>query len=303
MKRAEHLIKLARRGSENEQAGSTGGISDEEPLQWLTDAVRFLQSKIMLANAERFRRTEYFVATGVEAYDLPWDCYLSNQVIDLSYSSTGNTEDYTPLTKVIVKERLSETGAPARYLLEGRTVLVNRFPASGSFRITYNALAPSVDKRRATVASFTAGAGSLTALTLSGYTAEDFENFDYLTVVDFSGAVKMRGVPYTAIDANTGVVSIYAGSYTYPAGSLISNGDFVCLGEYASTHPQVDDALEPFLVTYTQRRFLKRDSSLDANDIAEELRDMWMDALALYGESQDEMQVPITQNIYFGEFT
>lgn len=302
MRRSELLEKQIRRSTENERIGTTDGISSEEIYQYLTDGVRFLQRKIMLADAEAFRRTYEFDASGSESYALPHDIFTRNSIVNLAYSASGDSADYYPLERVTEKERLTEQGAPGRYLVEGAYVLVNRYPATGSFRLTYDAAVPKVDKRRATVSSQTTAGGALTALTLSGYTADDYALDDYLTIVDFYGTVKMRGIPFTAVNSGTGVVSILGSSYTYPSGSTIANGDYVCLGAYASSHPQIDDSFEDFLLTYAQRRLLKRDSSLDANDIAEELSDMWQDGVALYARNLDTRDVPIQSHDYFEEF-
>lgn len=301
VRRSELLEKQIRRASENERVGSADGISSEEVYQYLTDGLWFLQRKIVLANTEAFRAPYEFSASGVEAYDLPPDILVLNATVTLEYSSSGQAEDYRRLQKVQTKERLTEQGCPARYLLQGSQILVNRYPLTGTFRLTYNRVLPRVDKRRATVSSHTKSTTALTALTLTGFTAADYALSDHLTVVDFDGNVRMRGIPYTAVNSGTGVVSIYNSSYTFPAGSMLSNGDYVCLGAYSSSHPLIELLAESFLVTYGTRRMLKRDSSVDAADIAEELEPMWADVVALYGATDEVEDAPVLQTDYFGD--
>lgn len=299
MRRAELLVTQIQRATENERVGTTDGISVEEYYQYLTDGLRFLQRKILGVAPEAFRQTYEFSATGVEAYALPTLIFAKSRVARLEYSASGTASDYRPLDRVTQLERVTRQGLPSRYLLESGNVLVNAYPAAGAFRLTYDALLPAVDKRRATVSSHTKSSTALTALTLAGYTADDYALSDHLTIVGFDGTVKMRGIPYTAVNSGTGVVSIQGSSYTFPVGSTLDNGDYVCLGEYASTHPQIDTQAEDFLITYGQRRILKRDSSLDANDIAEELADMWMGIVDSYGQAPDEVPVPVTNTDYF----
>lgn len=302
MRRSELLEKQIRRASENERTGSADGISSEEIYQYLTDGLRFLQRKILLVKGAPFRGTYTWDADGSSYYGLPFDLFSKSSVVAVFYSSSGEETDYRPLEKVVSRERLFGDGCPRRYLIEDDRLYVSRYPDSGSFLMTYEKLRPSVDKRRATVGSQTTSNGQLTALTLSGYTAADYALSDHLTVVDFNGTVKMRGIPYTAVNSGTGVVTIQGTTYTYPSGSTIANGDYVCLGAYASTHPQIDDAFEDFLVTYGTRRLLKRDSSADAADIAEELVDMWADGVAVYAQESDISDVPQTSDDFFGEF-
>lgn len=302
MRRSELLEKQSRRASENERVGSSDGISSEEVYQYFTDGLRFLQRKILLAGGTPFRGSFTWSATGAESYALPFDLFTQNNIVALFYSDSGNAEDYRPLDRIVERERLFGDGCPGRYLIEDGYVYVSRYPRFGSFLMIYDKLRPSIDKRRATVASSTTAGGALTALTLAGYTAADYALSDHLTIVDFNGVVKMRGIPYTAVNAGSGVVSILGGSYTYPVGSTIAVNDFVCLGSYASTHPQIDDCFEDFFVTYGQRRLLKRDSTADAEDIAEELSAMWQDGVAVYAMDSDISQVPMPSHDFFSEF-
>ena len=301
MRRAELLVTQVQRATENERIGTTDGISAEEYYQYFTDGVRFLQRKIIMASAKAYRTTYEFSATGVEAYNLPALIFTQSSVARLEYSPSGTTADYYPLSRVTQLERLSRSGTPSRYLLSAGQVLVNSYPSSGIFRLTYDQLLPSVDYRRGTVASKTTSSGQLTALTIGNMSSTTvFTLSDHLTIVDFDGVVKMRGIPYTAV-SGLGVVSIKGSAYTYPTGSTIAVGDYVCLGKYASTHAQLDSQAEDFLITYCQRRILKRDASLDANDIAEELSDMWRDYVDSYAMGPDVEEVTVTNYEYFDD--
>lgn len=302
MRRAELLIKQVQRATENERVGSQDGISLEEYYQYLTDGAHRFQMQVVGVSAEAFRAEQSYTASGSEYYALPGDILLRNQVISVEYSPTGLDKDYWPLTRVISRERFTFQGVPSRYFLQGGRFYVNCYPVSGSFRVVYNQQVPTVDKRRATVSSHTKSTTALTALTLTGFTSADYALADHLTIVDFNGTVKMRGIPYTAVNSGTGVVSIQNSSYTFPTGSTIANGDYVCLGEFASSHALIDTAAEPFLLAYCSRRILMRDSSQDTAELTAEEMAMIKGIVDAYAQDPDPTVTPIVEGAYFGEF-
>jgi hypothetical protein len=150
-----------------------------------------------------------------------------------------------------------------------------------------------------TISAVTVGASALTALTLTGYTAADYDLSDHLTLVDFNGTVKMRGIPYTAVNGGTGVVTIQGSSYTFPTGSAAAIGDYVVLGKNASTHPLIDSNAEDFLITYASRRILMRDSSDDAAALNEEEMRMISGIVDTYAYSPDVELVPVVDSGYW----
>lgn len=293
MRRASLLELQVRRQTENERTGTTDSISSEEFLQYFTDAQLCIYRRMIARRATAFKAEYIFSAAGTERYSLPGDCFAQG-AITLEYSSTGDIKDYRPLDKLTHHERISVSGPPCGYILDGTSVIVNPYPSTGSFRLNYNKAMPRVDKRRATVSAHTKSSTALTALTLTGYTAADYDLYDHLTIVDFDGVIKMRGIPYTAVNGGTGVVSIYGSSYTFPSGSTMTNGDYVCLGEHSSTHLQLANFCEDFVLMYCAKRIFNRDSSSDAIDadpevarMAAEIVENWADA------SADVTQVPI----------
>lgn len=300
MKRAQLLITQVQRATENERVGSTDGISTEEYYQYFTDAARFLQRKILAVNSGAFRRVTTFSADGTEDFDLPTDIFARNRIVSLEFQDTGSDQDYRPLDKRTALERFSSSGRPTQYILKDKEILVNAYPTTGTFRLTYNYLVPTVDKRRAVIASRTLSSTAITALglTASGiYTEADYALADHLTVVGWDGTVKMRGIPYTGV--SSGTVTIQNSSYTFPSGSTAPVGDYVCLGENSSSHILMDDQCEDFILTYCQRRILKRDSSADADDIGEELSAMLESCIDVYAEQDDVQSVPVTNYEYW----
>lgn len=300
MRRAELLIAPVQRATENERAGTSDGISLEDYYRFFTEAVRCLQRQIMSVHPAAFRKSVEAYADGVEELTLPDDIFSSNRVVSLEYSSSGNVEDYRKLERRTAMERSSGTGDPYQYIVRGRGLLVNRTVGSGMYRLTYDYLLPAVDKRRATVATAIDTDDQLASLVLS--TGGDaFALSDYLTICDFDGAVKMRGIPYTAV-AVDGTVTLAGGPFTYPQGSTIAVGDYVCLGSNASTHPLVEDCCEDFVIAYAVKRIFNRDSSDDAIVEDAELKRMLGEILDVYGTTPDVEEIPLDcGNDYFGD--
>jgi len=303
LRRIELLITQVQRATENERVGSTDGISAEEYYQYFSDGQTMLQRRILAVNNKLFRTSDTFSASGAESYDnAPADMFARNMIASLEYSSSGLAKDYVHLKKRTQGERFSETGTPSQYMLESGRILVNAYPSAGSFRRVYNYKLPRLDKRRTTVLSHTKSATALSALTLvttTPFDSADYALSDYLTIVGWDGTIKMRGIPYTAVDSGTGVVTIQGTTYTFPSDSTLTNGDQVCLGEYAATHSLLDDQCEDFMLTYCQKRILMRDSSQDVSDLESVLQPMIDDILELYSDDPDVQEVPVTGFSYF----
>jgi hypothetical protein len=300
MLRAELLVKQVQRQTENERVGTNDGISLEEYYRYFNDAQLRLQRMILKVNNKAFRTFTTWSADGTEDYDLPFDYFTRNTTASLEYSESGNERDYYVLKKETQLERASYQGRPSKYILEGTRILVNAYPATGTFRLTYTKRLPLVDERRATVASRTLTTGVLSALALASYTDADYLLADHLCVVDFNGVIKARGIPYTGV--TLGVVTIQGSTYTLPTGyTTVPVGDYVCLGAYSSTHFSVDDSAEDFLVAYCSRRILNRDGSPDAADLTADELTMIQDIVDIYADDADVDQVPVTDCEYFGD--
>jgi hypothetical protein len=301
MRRAALLETQVRRATENERTGITDAISSEEFLQYFTDAQLMIYRRMLSASAKNFTLPKIYSASGAETYALPGDIF-GQSVISLEYSPTGAAKDYYEVPMRTHKERVSITGNPQLFFLGSSSIYVNPYPASGTFRLVYNKALPRVDKRRGTVLSHTKSSTALTALSLTGYTQADFDLYDHLTIVGFDGTVKMRGIPYTAAPA--GVVAIQGSSYTFPEGSTLTNTtDYFCLGENASSHVQLPDFCEDFVLAYCAKRIMNRDSNDDAVEMSAEMIRMAeeiVDAWAL--PTQDIDNIPVVDTSYLLEY-
>lgn len=306
MRRVEHLITAIRRLTDNESNGSDSGLSDEEFIQFLNDAQDDLYAEIVKTYRKTFTASSTFSAvTNQEEYDLPTDIFQTS-VVTLEYSHTGLAKDYYPLERRETIEQSSIGGAPLVYIPREKKLIVNPYPetSGGVFRIKYNKRLPTLDKRRATVKSVTIAGGVVTALTLeptySGFNGSHYLESDYLTAVDFNGSVKCTAIGYSSVSGVTGVVTFTgAPAKTLLTGEAVAVGDYVVLGKRASTHSQLFDDCERYLIAYSVWKALRRDESSSSNAQKEELVLMRSSIVDSYGENyQDVDQIPRINSDY-----
>ena len=97
----------------------------------------------------------------------------------------------------------------------------------------------------------------------------------------------MREIPISAIDSSTGVVTVDAG-FMYESGETIEVGDFAVRGKYSSTYSQLPDICEKYLLEYSNTRILMRDSSTDAEAIAQILAKVQTTLQTAYAEPDSD---------------
>lgn len=284
LRRIDLIISQCRKATENEEYSDLTGIQDEEFLQYANDAQRTLQMIIANLDRNEFLTTSSVTSVaGQEAYSIPEDALIRSRIQTVDFRM-NSTDRYYPLTMQTNHERWrGEPGLPRKYSRRGDTILVSPYPSmsGGDFLITYQQKLPRIDKRRAVVSAVTlnSGASTITSLTLdtaSDIAIDDTNILDeyYCSVVDKDGTSKMKSIPITAIDMDTGVVTV--DTFTYASGESIAVGDYLLLGKNSTTHSSLDDVCETFLMEYINKRILMRDSSMDSSEV--------MNLMELYGK-------------------
>jgi len=303
MRRVEHLLLQIRRHTENVQQSATDGITDLELIEALNNAQESMTARIHMTNNKLLAdELEYTSVASQEAYDLPFNIFSNSHIIDMSWATSGAYADLISLEKVGFKERIRDTGYPSKYILKGSKVLFNRIPqASGELGVmTFNPRLPRLDRRsgQVTVATLDTVTKTITTLTLSSAITPTlanayFDQTDYLTVVDRDGTIKMKSIPIDSVDTGTGVVTVAAG-FVYATGETIAVGDYVCLGKYASTHSQLPETCERFLLAFGYKRVFLRDCSDDYLLQSKELQEMMDEITEVIGmESSDVEYIPL----------
>lgn len=303
MKRVDLLITEARNNTENSEYTSETGVQDSEFLRAMNDAQDRIMSLVLQTNPSILKKDKEVTAVvATEAQDLPADLFAQTQVELIKYSRTGLFQDYYKLNKYDMAERLNSLpGDPTGYVLRGSQALLQPRPQqAGLIRYTYYRTIPRLDKRRGKVSAVTLDSVNLTIDNLvidpSILTTDDAQalnDAEYFCVVDKNGNIKMEAVELSEVNSSTGLVTIESG-FTYQSGETIAVGDYLVSGKYATTHSELPDIAERYLLKFCDWRMLKRDSSNDSREQKEELNEMESDIVGLYAKNDfDVTEVPI----------
>ena len=306
MRRTDELITQVRKHSFNEGNTATTGIQDENILQYLNDAQDRLQN-LAASQGAYFDEveTEIDIVAKQRAYSIPGDALLDNRVTLVEYRSGSDTEDYYPLNRVEMRELSPvEVNYPCDYAIRSGQILLSPVPntGTGAIRVSYTRRLDNLDVRRATISSHTDSGTQITALTLDT-SDDDVEALDAnttLCVNDRDGNVTMYNLRYDSYDDTTGVVTITGAAFTYATGESITNGDYVTVGAYSTTHSDLKDTMERYLIKYAVRELVAiEDSSQDAVQLDQMLGAMEQEILdAMTPISNDLQQVPIINEFF-----
>lgn len=274
MRKVELLISASRRATENEEFTATAGIQDSEFLEYLNNGQEEIHS--ILQSTFPGILTAYYVEQAVvnqEAYTIPRDLYLGTRIDMIEYSASNRSQDYYLLKKGQLKERLNvQAGNPAFYIRRGNQILLQPKPQqSGTIRWSYQRAIPKLDVRRGTVLSVTLDTvnKTITSLTFDPSVALDAAALveeGYITIVDSNGFVNMRSIPVSAVSQTTGIVTIEPG-FVYKDGETIVPGNFGLKGDFSTTHSELPDVCEKYLLEYCNTRIFIRDSQTDSAEL------------------------------------
>lgn len=304
----QYLIEDVRESTENTDVSDTIGIKDAEFLRFLNDAQFRIHNLIVQQHPSVFL-TEYTtsVVANQEAYDLPHTAYMGNKVtqVEYSYKTTG-VDYFYPMRPGSLFERRSGTqnfsyNRPIKYVRKAGQILLIPVPTSsnGQLRINYVHKIPKLDLKRGSVATavLDSATNTITSLTLDVATdavdQTELSKFTRFSFVDDEGNVQMKNVKATSINASTGVVTIDP-SFTYDDGETISSGDIIVAGDYSSTHTQLDEMVERYMIAYATLKILQRDSNITDLQVQQNiLLEMETEIIAAYKEITDDiMEIP-----------
>lgn len=285
MRRVDYLITDIRRISRN-QANPDGTVSipDEEILQYLNDAQDRLQGLICATKGidKIFSSQSVIsVAAGQEAYPIPDRLYINKSMDLVEFSYTGISTDYVVLPKLnLFNRNTNQDSYPVGYYKRGGQVFLIPIPSAstGTIRITYERTADDLDKRRG-------GVQSVAGLTATGFTSlvvdstadetstPSLSSIDYVCIVDKDGARRAYNIPVASYIAGTNTLTPAAG-FTFQTGETIAAGDYVVFGKYRTTHSQLPDEAESYLIHYAVESILHKDSSDDVTTQSAKLREL-----------------------------
>ena len=294
MRSLDRIIEQVRRQTENEEFDDFTGISDEEFIQYINDAQYNLQAAIVHQHPRVFTAEAIVDAvSGQESYNLPSDCLLANKVHNVEYSNTGHDDDYYVLEQSTIKYRTTGIqGSPTKYTrLGGKLLLAPEPQSGGKLRITYIKRLRELDKRQAKVSSGTVSSSQFTiSLDTNTFTTETkaLGKHDFICIVDKLGNSLVKNIEITSVNFD----SIVCSGHTLAQGesATLPAGSFIVGGKDTTTHSELDISVERYLIAYCAWKILKRDSSVDSAEAAEELAMMLKEIVKSYAMVSDDIQ-------------
>lgn len=311
MKRADLLITEVREDTENSEFTTETGVQDSTILRAFNDAQNRIMSLIQQQKPNLFQKEKLIDAVaGQETYDLPVDVFATHMLEKVEYSPTGNDTEYYQLDYGYLKERTNTLpGVPAFYIRRSSQILIQPKPqGAGKFRLTYIRTIPTLDKRRGKVETVTLDGSTNTITTLildpTALTTDDSQaliDAEWFCVVDRNGNIKMQGIPLADLNTSTGQITV--DTFEYEDGETIAVGDYVVTGKYATTHSELPDIAERYLLMFGQWRVQKRDSSNDSVEANQEAKEMESDIMATYSEqTKDVAEIPVLDTSFMTNY-
>lgn len=306
MKRIDFLISMARLISENESVSTSNDIRDDEFLQYFNDGQARLQSLISNArDTSKIFVTEKIISAvaGQEEYTIPDRILFNKSIEQIEFSYDSTAANYMRLQKCGFYNRKTDSSSyPIGYYRRQ-----NKFypipiisSSGGSFRVMYERTLDALDVRRGQVSSV-AGLTStgFTSLVLTGASGTgnpdtssspaNLTNIDYVCICDKDGTVTARNIPVGSFNTSTNTLTP-SGGYTFSTGETIAVGSYLTFHKYTTTHSQLPDDCERYLLAYCHQAILHRDSSNDwteGNDVLERIE---KDIIASMKKQTGELQ-------------
>lgn len=313
MRRLELLIKEVRRATENENASTTSGITDEELANYFNDAQTRLQARITAQHPRMFLAQSLIsLVASTEVYGLPADIFLGSRIELLEWKFGSGTNDYEGIAHKALHERdTSYTSAgPYFYIRRDDDILINPVPSAAltdGLRLTYQKKLRDVDIRRGKIASAAKTGNVLDTITLSDpttllnkdkelKTASDavLQSIDYICVVDKDGVSVLDQIPIDDYNKTTRVITVSASfSTTVAAATFV--GAYVVGGKVATSHSDLKDVCERYLVSYVTFKVLRRDSNIQESEFQrDELIALESDIINAYQvPEEDPLELPL----------
>lgn len=317
MRRLERLITQVRRLTDNEEfdndVDTPLGITTQEITEYLNDAQENLQARISEVHAKVFiTTTQIDLVANQELYSLPTDIFLDGRLVHVEAKFSEQALDYFTLSQRHIKTRLPDvtSQSPSAYIRIGSKLAMQPVPArawTNGLRITYQVKLLNLSFRIGQVTTTVTSGSDLTAINLnaSPTKAQDsdlptladqyVEQFDEITIIDKNGAVQAKGIPVSTFDADSGQITVESG-HILASGEAIAADDYVVGGSNNTTHSELPDTCERYLIAYAAWKVLKADSMVDSRDQERELAAMLdeiIDAFREIDEDQVDLQLSL----------
>jgi hypothetical protein len=248
MRRTELLFNEARTSTNTTDISS---VSYALLQGYINRIQSYMEDILFLSNSENDLFISDFIfqlVPGKDEYPLPTNIYAKSSIDNLAVSFlNGISNTYLPLKKVSRKQQGFTFGY---FIREDKIVLTPRPSSPLNMKMAYVRKLPTLGIRGAVVSSTTP-----TTIVVTGYQS-GFETLsDYISIVDKDGTILVSEL-YMAYDSVTS-------TFTVTSTTGIPNGAFVVTGKYSTTHSQLPDECEKYLLIALERLIQYRQSSPD----------------------------------------
>lgn len=298
MQRLDILVRQARGRSGNQDHDADMGTPQREYVAYANDAQMRLYNLIQQCRPSLFLKQSYIdTVAGQAEYTLPTDVFLKHNLVTVHFTPNGNAQLYYPLDQRYPRNEVSIRALPDSYFLRAGKLVLSPLPMTGytnGLRITYQYTIPTLDIRRAKITSVNTGAGTLTLTDDSTLTTENEDELsngwvDYICVVDKDGTLIDQARALSSYNSTTKVLTL-----TSLSGSAAAANQYVVFGNYATTHSQLPDVAERYLVEYMTLRAQASDTSSEVAVTSPILRSIEQEIIsAVENLEEDIFAVPL----------
>jgi len=276
MRRNELLIKVLRESVEfPHNDGDTDSVSDLEFVQYLNDGQDQIYGEIVDAHSNFYLTTALIdLVANQQQYTLPTDVYMGSKIKKVEYKYGSGAQEYyilRPGTEFDLRTHFTTT-VPYLYVRGKDYLKISPLPDSNqtsALRVTYTKKPRRLDIRRGIISSASKTGSTLNSLTISltpslnkdsgtVSAARDLLNVsDYICVVNSDGTSVLDAVPIDSYDSSTGIITVKSGFTTTVAQGTFA-GNYIVTGKYSTTHSELPDNCERYLLLYTTLKLLRR---------------------------------------------
>lgn len=229
------IINKIRRVTLNEDYSTTSGIQDDILADFVSEANRRLQTRIMSIAPDN---TLFDVETVIQCvadqrdYDLPDNTFMQSGVRKVEYRRDAST-DYENLRSCQPWELRDDEGAPLKWIAVGNGLSFTPIPdsAAGNFRVTRAKMVDDVGLRTGTISAVTITGNDASAYIadITCTSTDDTANAaaENICVVDKFGRVSYYDISVDAYATNTFTVRHPLVSGREDIGSAKTNGAHV----------------------------------------------------------------------------
>jgi len=293
MRRLEQLIAEAKLSTNTTDINSISSILCQS---YMTRIHSYLEDLLFLVNDENdlfLKDYTFNLVRGKDEYDLPIDIYAKSSIDSVAVSFlNGLSQTFLPLKKVSRKQR----GFTFGYFIQESQVIFTPKPQSPlNIKLTYQRKLPSPSLR---VGKIDTIVGNIINLDPTTYISGVTDYSDFICIVDKNGKVlntstdSAGNTVYVPIGLNEDI----SGALDVTAVTGAVAGAYVVSGKYASSHMQLPEECEKYLIIALERMIQYRQSSPDVkvSDLfsAEELsaiKEVFAD------NSYDDAKPPVTE--------